>query len=192
MKKKIIAIVLVAILIVGVLFFLIPLLTPNTLSVQFYDDEGNKVGLPLTPVPLLVTKDGVEVASFSITVTWDTNNPDISYIEWDVSLDVYYYISDIPGADNQVHIFTGLVWSGSGSMSGEKTQTSGLLLIDAYASSVPEGQVFFMAFAGEVRFYTGNPEHSTQVLIATVAFIPVSTILKREAHTYTATLGIGW
>ena len=77
-------------------------------------------------------------------------------------------------------------------MSGEKTQTSGLIAIHTYASGVPEGQGFLMAFAGEVRFYTGNPEHLTQVLVATVAFRPVTAILQREAYTYTATLGIGW
>lgn len=194
MNRKWLAIIIILIITLAVVFvFILPFLPTNSMSVQFYDDEGNPVGLPITALPLSpFTKDGVEVASFTITVAWDTTNPDISYIEWEVLLDVYYYKDDIIGADNQVILFTGLLWAGSGSMSGDKTKTSGQFLISTYAADVPEGQGFFMVFNGDVDFFTGNPEHLTEVLITTVAFQPASTVLYREAYTYTATLNVGW
>jgi hypothetical protein len=189
MKKKFLAVGLVILIVVVLIFTLLPVLAPNHLSIQFYKD-GEPVGLPLSAIPLNpVLVGNQEVDSFTVTATWYTDNPTISYVEVPVHLKVVYSV----GRGEQI-VYDAHLWTATGSVGADRTgsRTSGAFLVDLYAAGVPEDTAFSLYFSGDANFYTGNPEHGTETLIATVPAAPVAIQAFRAAYTYSATIGIDW
>jgi hypothetical protein len=188
-RTKIIAAALVVLLVVGVAVFLWSYLLTNRLSIQFYKD-GEPVGLPVSIVPLKwVSSAGQEVDSFTVTASWYTDNPTISYVEVPVHLKIVYSV----GRGEQV-VYDAHLWTATGSVGPDHTgsRTSGLFALDLLAAGVPEDTAFSLYFSGDANFYTGNPEHGTETLIATVPVTPAAVQAYRTAYTYSATLDVGW
>lgn len=189
MQKKYIALVLVVVILTaGFLFLFLPSLQPSNISVQFYDAEGNKVGKPLSIVPLNpIFIEGQEVTSFSVTVNWQTSDPSANAIDWALNLEVYYISVDSVPPETKT-VWDELLWSaGSSSFdNGAGSRESGLYPIDACAL-VPEDTGFYMLFTGTYRFLnkwsTPDPE---PIILFAGDFIPLSISGYHGAYEYLA------
>lgn len=193
MNKKTIAVILAAILIVGVLFVILPRLAqPNNLSIQFYDANGDKVGSALSVPPLAPVLVGdVEVESFTITVNWYTNDPIITHVGWTINVKVYYYEPDVVPLQEHV-VFDDLCWmDNSPNVPTEPgAKTSAHYYVEAYAlEGVPTDTTFFLEFYGFCRFYKTTPPGGP---IADADFVPLPVQCFHSHYAYTATIIINW
>ncbi len=168
------------------LFLFLPQSVPNSISIQFYDENQQPVGEPRTLAPLApVLVDSVEVTYFSVSITWFTNNPNVDIVEWGINVKVYYFTGEFPSVTEHV-VFDNLCWN-NGADTLEGTSTTSLYAIDAYAElGVPENTYFYMNFYGFVKFGELGLGWTSNIDIA-----PVEVTCYHSEYTYEAILNIG-
>lgn len=155
MNKKYLAVIALVLIIGVAVFVFIPLTRPTGLSIQFYKD-GQPVGKPLSTFPLgAIFLEGKEVDTFTITVNWQTSDPNTNWIDWVVHLKVEYLKVDDPMNPVFGVVFDEDIWSGSQGralwLTGVGSLTSGHYPVDAF-HEVPENSAFTLEFSGTFRF----------------------------------------
>ena len=182
-------------IIIGAVFFI---LFPNffghsNMSITYYNAEGQEVHVPFGLVPYgVVTAGGQDIDTFTITINWYTNDPLATFVQWDVYLTVSYLYTDSP-TEPPVIAHESLIWPGYSSEGswdqGTGTMTSQQFDVHAYASSVPDDSTFYLEFTGEFRFYGGNIERMSEVLLFSGALNLKRTTCFKGSYDYEAWFG---